>query len=158
MTTAESPQVQQRKRARFIKRFGAGLKTNGLFYLVTVVLVMSLAAIFVAITGISRTSEQSKQLRRLVACQNTYNEINNVRTRELSDANDRERTAEAAADKALFAVVDAAISGDRKGAEEKMKDLKDKLAEQDAARTAANQERKEHPVPPPPTALCGSVS
>lgn len=154
--TAETFPVQQDSRS-FWRSFMKGIKANWLMYLLFVVLVMALAAIFVAISGLARTNEQNVQLKRLVECQNSYNEINNERTRQLSEATTRERATQFAADIALFDVVEAANSGNSEKARKAMIVLREKLDQQATARAALDRERQEHPVPPPPKALCGNV-
>jgi hypothetical protein len=96
-------------------------------------------------------------------CQARYNEVNNERSRALSEAADKERQAERAekvARAALF--THPAIltpSADRTPADrEEMRRLavvwQQALTEEQKQQAAADAERKEHPVPPPPSEVC----
>lgn len=157
--TAESPPPQDDTgRPPFIKAFFTGLKRNWAMYTMFVVMVMSLAAILVAITGISRTNAATVQLRKLVECQNSYNTINNERTRQLSQALERENLAETEADKALLKVTTVITDPNRSrnATSRAISELRERLNEQEQARAATRQDRKDHPVPPPPEALCGT--
>ena len=153
-----TPRTPQEQRDPFIKRYTIGLKKNLLVYMLSVVLVMALAAIITGITSLSRTNEQNRQLRRLVECQSSYNEVNNERTRLLSVAADEQAQADAAADKAMGRLVASLVGqATRTTIGEDLKALNVALAQKQAARARTQLERETHPVPPPPNALCGEV-
>jgi hypothetical protein len=136
--------------------FIRGLKSNWFIYLTFVVLVMALAGLIVSITNNAQLKAQNAQLKRVVDCQSRYNEINNERTRQLAEATDRERVAEAASDRALYALAQSLAGGDPgQVIAGHVRVLSEKLGEQDKARKFGDKERLEHPVPPPPKALCG---
>lgn len=97
-------------------------------------------------------------------CQARYNERINERTRALTGATDREREANRAEDKArtdLFAnPLVSKPAADRTPAEQaEVRRLfavwQGTLVEQQRQQAAADRERAEHPVPPPPSELCG---
>lgn len=158
MTTVEAS-AEPVPRRNFWKSFLLGLKEDWLAYITFVVMVMALAGLMVAISGINQTNEQSRQLRRLVECQNSYNEVNNQRTRQLAAAADLENRAETEADRKLLGVVNVITQREQDpvAGTNAIKQLKTALAAQEKAREATARERLEHPVPPPPQALCGSV-
>jgi hypothetical protein len=96
-------------------------------------------------------------------CQARYNETNNERSRALAEANEKERQAERAekvARAALFthpALLKPAAERTPTDGEE-MRRLavawQRALTEEQAQQMAADAERREHPVPPPPSELC----
>lgn len=97
-------------------------------------------------------------------CQARYNETNNARSRALNEAAEKERQAERAEKltrAALFthpAVLTPAA--DRTPAQrEEIRRLavawQRALTEEQAQQAAADAERREHPVPPPPSEVCG---
>lgn len=97
-------------------------------------------------------------------CQARYNDVINARTRALTEATEKERTADRAEDKARAALFThpAVLKPvtDRTPAE--LKELRElaiawqhALTEEQRQQVAADQERAEHPVPPPPSELCG---
>lgn len=158
MTMAEAsveqpPDDKQNFRTRFL----GGLKENWLAHTTFIVLVMALAAVVIAITGINQTSEQNTRLRRLVECQNSYNEVNNERTRQLAIAADRTSRADEAYDSQMDAVLATLIVGNEADKKREIEALRATLKEKKTARDLTIQERKLHPVPPPPRALCGSA-
>ena len=155
--TVDIADAQANTPRNFFRSFMKGIRRDWLIYVTFVVLVMSLAAILVAISGLARTSEQNQQLKKLADCQTTYNEINNERTRQLTESSKEERVAERAADDALFAVADDLAGG--KSEAEVARDialLQQRLKVQREARAKYDLDRAQHPVPPPPRALCGS--
>lgn len=161
MTAEPPPPQHDEDRPTFIRSFLVGLRSNWPTYTMFVLMVMSLAAIVVAITGINAANESNVRLQRLVECQNRYNEINNERTRQLAESAVKENYAEVRADDALLATVTSIVSRSedrQKQVEEALETLKKRLDEQKTARAETNQDRLEHPVPPPPAALCGDVS
>jgi hypothetical protein len=157
--TAETPPPQvDDHRPPFWKAFLIGLKTSWVTYTTFVLLVVAVSALLVAITGITKANEAVVQLRRLVECQNRYNETNNERTRQLAAAAEFENAAETKADQKLLRV--STLIDQRATPTEMSKaisDLKVALRDQEDAREATSEERRKHPVPPPPQALCGTV-
>jgi hypothetical protein len=155
--TADVPSAPVDTRGTFFRSFFHGLNQNKLVYSGFVVVVMAVAGFIVSISSMSQTRAQNAQLQELVACQNRYNEINNERTRQLSEVTDIERAAEAVADAAfLNFTTSLATNESREKQTQKFNALTKALDEQQKAREIGNKERDEHPVPPPPTALCGS--
>lgn len=97
-------------------------------------------------------------------CQARYNETNNKRSRALTEANDKERVADRAEDKAradLFThpalLKPAADRTSAEGAEIRRLAVvwQQALTEEQRQQAAADVERREHPVPPPPSSACG---
>lgn len=97
-------------------------------------------------------------------CQARYNETNNERSRALTEAADKERQAERAekiARAALFThpAILTPASDRTPAAREEMRKLavawQLALTEEQKQQTAADAERREHPVPPPPSEVCG---
>lgn len=97
-------------------------------------------------------------------CQARYNETNNQRSRALTEANDKERAADRAEDKAradLFthpALLKPAADRTRVDGEEIRRlavAWQHALTEEQRQQVAADVERREHPVPPPPSEVCG---
>jgi len=144
----------------FARSFRDGLKRNWQVNVLFIVLVMALAAIIAAMSGIAKTNEQNRLLNQQVACQNRYNQINNERTRLLAGAAERESKASSEVDTAFLALTEAlASTGNRDEAliNQLFSTLNDKLKAQKAARELTINERLKNPVPPPPEALCGNT-
>lgn len=147
-----------RERHRFTSSFANGLKRNWSNNILFIVLVMAVAAIVVAVNGISKTNDQNGKLTHLVECQNSYNTINNTRTRLLTEAAERESAASAQVDAAFADLVRGLSSGEPRSELQKLGAvLEDKLQERQEARNITTQERLKNPVPPPPQALCGEI-
>jgi hypothetical protein len=100
----------------------------------------------------------------LAQCQAEYNEINNRRTRILTEATNQEREAERRTDDAqaaLFLSPITTISVSKRTAAEKAELLKlfvqfqESLRVQIEERHEADLARSLNPVPPPPSELCG---
>jgi hypothetical protein len=100
----------------------------------------------------------------LAQCQAEYNEINNRRTRILTEATNQEREAERRTDDAqaaLFLSPITTISVSKRTAAEKAELLKlfvqfqESLRIQIDERHEADLARSLNPVPPPPSELCG---
>jgi hypothetical protein len=120
------------------------------------VLVTAIAGLIVSIQSISETRAQQSLLETAVECQNRYNEVNNERTRRITDVTTLERNAEAEADTALFNFTLALAQG--KSEEERVKlfsIMTEKLSAQEKIRAQGTREREQNPVPPPPEAFCG---
>lgn len=97
-------------------------------------------------------------------CQARYNETNNARTRELTEAATKERAADRAEDRARAALFTHPAllkpSATRTPAErEQLRQLtiawQRALTEEQRQQVDADRERAEHPVPPPPSEVCG---
>lgn len=97
-------------------------------------------------------------------CQAGYNEVNNERTRALSEAADQERAAQRRTDdaeRALF--TDPALSkaaAERTPAEQAriqglFREYQNALTALEQERAEADKARKDHPVPAPPSKTCG---
>lgn len=123
-------------------------------------LITAVSLIAVVAAGVWYTSRVEAHLN----CQARYNETNNQRTRALTDATNKERVADRAEDKAradLFthpALLKPAAT--RTPAEvEQLRQLavawQHSLTEEQKQQAAADVERQEHPVPPPPSEVCG---
>lgn len=145
----------QRPPRRFFASFGDGLKRNWQTNVLFIVLVMAVAAIVVAINSVARINDQNVQLKHLVECQNSYNTVNNTRTRLLSEASERESAASAAVDKAFEELVRDLRTKTDEELNAQSETLADKLRARSEARNKITEERLKNPVPPPPQALCG---
>lgn len=155
--TASAASAVMDSQPSFISSFKKGLRKNWLYYLIFIFLVMAIAAFWVSINSNAQAREQNVRLERAVECQNNYNQINNERTRRLAVVTDKERSAEAAADTALFRLTDALARNETSQVvAQRVSTLQEKLSLQEVARREGNKEREEHPVPPPPAALCGT--
>lgn len=102
-------------------------------------------------------------VRNRAECQSEYNEINNRRTRILTEVNEAERRTERYADNAMSALfLDPAVLKpveERTSAEtERIRILFlawiTALAEQQKERDEADTARAANPIPPPPSQLC----
>jgi hypothetical protein len=123
-----------------------------------VVLAASIVALLLAALSGCQTQSYAR-------CQAHYNDVNNIRTRALTDVADQERAAERAADdaeRALFTdpaagkPVNERTPGDQTRLAELFKAYQDALVTLDRERREADDARKRHPVPPPPSETCGS--
>ncbi|HEU5108692.1 MAG TPA: hypothetical protein VFT95_09060 [Micromonosporaceae bacterium] len=119
-----------------------------------------LALVAVAGLGVLYTNRVESHLQ----CQARYNETNNARTRALTEATEKERAADRAEDKARADLVThpAVLKplADRTAVErEQLRALtvvwQRTLTEEQVQQAAADAERREHPVPPPPSEVCG---
>lgn len=154
----DTPNTQSQDHPTFATLFLSGLKRNWQAYSLFVVLVIASAAFITGVIGFNKTQAQNERLTLLVECQNRYNEINNERTRQVAVTIDRERVAEQAADRALFALVtDLATGAEKPNIARDIEELRIKLNEQEKARLDGDLERTKHPVPLPPKALCGGL-
>ena len=122
-----------------------------------VVLVASLLALVLSAVNAERGI-------RFGRCQAQYNEINNIRTRILTDVGSRERVAQRARDDALDAVFldpSLLLTADQRTPTDAARVRGLFLAYRTAAqrllieRAAADRARADNPVPPPPSASCG---
>lgn len=123
--------------------------------------VLVLVASLLALCMSAYSSWQSYEYAR---CQGHYNEINNARTKALSDAADQEREAEQRADNAQRSLfTDPALSkstSERTATEQArlaglFKEYQDALNAQQQERADADKARRDHPVPPSPRRTCG---
>lgn len=119
-----------------------------------------LALVVLLAMGVLYTNHVEGRLK----CQARYNEALNARTRALTEATDLERRADRAEDKAradLFTNPALLKPASRRTAAESelLRELalawQRALTEEQRQQTAADKERREHPVPPPPSELCG---
>jgi hypothetical protein len=125
----------------------------------------SIAVLFAAFVGLAGGAYvYIGHVESHLECQARYNETNNARSRALTEAGDKERVADRAEDKAradLFthpAILKS--TAERTAAErEEMRQLavawQRALTEEQKQQAAADVERAEHPVPPPPSEVCG---
>jgi hypothetical protein len=106
----------------------------------------------------------TREVQSRLECQARYNEVNNARTRALTEATAKERQAGRAEDKARANLItNPAIlkpAADRTPAEaEHLRQLtlawQATLVEEQRQQAAADAERQQYPVPPPPSELCG---
>lgn len=96
-------------------------------------------------------------------CQARYNETINTRTRVLTEATDLERDAtRAVLDAEAKLWLNPAIGRDRSPGEpvdptllQAFNELRTALSEWRETVATADAQRREHPVPPPPSELCG---
>jgi hypothetical protein len=122
--------------------------------------VTSVVALVVVVSlGVLYTNRVESHLN----CQARYNETNNARSRALTEAGDKERVADRAEDKARADLItNSAILkpvADRTAAEnERLRQLavawQHALTEEQVQQVAADAERRQHPVPPPPSEVC----
>jgi len=106
-----------------------------------------------------------RQIDGFSRCQAEYNRVNNERTRALTEATAEERAAERRAIDLLFgALFDPSV---RKPAPDRTAEDRERIAaltaeilkaaqRLKAERAQADQARREHPVPPPPSTVCGA--
>ena len=122
--------------------------------------VFAVSILAMVFAGLTYTNDVDAHLE----CQARYNETNNARTRALTEANDKERRADRAEDKARATLfTHPAILkpvADRSPAEiDEIRQLavawQHALTEEQRQQADADLERAEHPVPPPPSEVCG---
>ena len=105
------------------------------------------------------TTERTEELAKCVAA---YNDANNARSKALTDAADQERAAERKADDAqaaLFLSPVLAKTTPRTPAEQEQllqlfRAYQTALSEQREERKAADDARRDHPIPDPPKQVC----
>lgn len=123
-------------------------------------LITAVSLIAVVSAGVWYTSRVEAHLN----CQARYNETNNQRTRALTDATNKERLADRAEDKARAALFTHPAllkpTATRTPTEREQIRLlavawQHSLTEEQKQQVAADAERREHPVPPPPSEVCG---
>lgn len=116
------------------------------------------------IASIIATAIFAQQQSNFAECQAHYNEINNSRTRYLTDATTQEREAERRADNAETAIFTSPlilIPREERTPEETevliqlTREYQQALITLAAERAEADTARKLNPVPPPPSQLCG---
>lgn len=117
------------------------------------------AIVVVVALGVLYTGRVESRLE----CQARYNEGNNARSRILTEAGDLERAATDRKEKAWAALVlnpAALVPPDRRTPKQRA-EVAGLAVELQAAyqgwleqRAAADRERAEHPVPPPPSSVC----
>lgn len=121
-----------------------------------VFLVVSVAALGMAV--VSEVGRQSD-----AACQAEYNEINNERTRILTDVGAQERDAERRRDDALDRTFldpsllkspDDRTPADRQHVQALFREYLAAAENLQTERAAADKARRENPVPPPPSQIC----
>ena len=102
------------------------------------------------------------QNTELASCVASYNNANNRRTEVLTVATEQERRAERRADDALAAFITSPLvmKRDRTPAEtvellRLYRELSAALTAQVAERKAADDARRDHPIPDPPSEVCG---
>lgn len=103
------------------------------------------------------------QNRALTKCVAAYNNANNERTKALVDATDRERAADRSADNAQAALFLSPVLGkplpEQTSAEHAelirlFRAYQTALTEQSKERAAADDARRDHPIPDPPKQVC----
>ncbi|HEY9411108.1 MAG TPA: hypothetical protein VIP77_16130 [Jiangellaceae bacterium] len=102
--------------------------------------------------------------RSFVRCQATYNEVNNERTRALAEATERERHADRRVQEANAALWLNPNLATRKPGEPinpsvlaAFRELQAALQNWQTVTAEADEERRDHPVPPAPSELCGKA-
>jgi hypothetical protein len=122
-------------------------------------LITAVSLIAVVAAGVWYTSRVEAHLN----CQAHYNEINNQRTRALTDAAAKERVADRAEDKAradlfthpaLLKPTATRTPAEREEIRRLAVAWQHALTEEQKQQNAADVERREHPVPPPPSEVC----
>lgn len=134
---------------RSVRRF---LASPGVDAFIRVMVVLSLPAAGFAVA----------QNRELSQCVAEYNNANSARSKAVSDAQELERAADRSADDAQSAFLlspilnkPAQTPADRTELRKLFRVYQVALAEQRKERAAADDARREHPLPPPPSAVCG---
>jgi len=112
--------------------------------------------------AIAQAREASAQNRRLTECVANYNNVNNQRSVALIGATGDERAAERKADDAQAALfLSPAVSKPKRTPAEQAEVLRlfrayqKALAVQRTERADADDARRDHPVPDPPSQVCG---
>lgn len=122
-----------------------------------ILLVASMGALVVGVA--SEISRQSG-----ARCQAQYNEINNERTRILTDVGAQERAAQRRRDDALdrtfldpslLKPADQRTAADRAHVQELFREYLAAAQQLQVERAEADKARAENPVPPPPSQTCG---
>lgn len=122
-----------------------------------VLLLVTLGAFTMAI--VSEVNRQSS-----ARCQAQYNEINNRRTRALTESTAKERAAERRWRDALNAVfkdpsnlkpADQRTAADRERVRSLFVEYLDAIVDLEADQAAADRSRAANPVPPAPSQICG---
>jgi ABC-type transporter MlaC component len=118
----------------------------------------------VSLVSLVMAAVTSIQSYRQAACQANYNEINNQRTRILTDVGAKEREAERRRDAALDATfLDPSVAKpvsqrtpeDQHRVQALFAEYLDAARAVATERAAADEARAANPVPPPPSAVCG---
>lgn len=108
--------------------------------------------------------EQAERTEELARCIAAYNNAMNARSDALGKAADDERRAERKADDAQAAMflspaltkpADKITPADRTEFIRRFREFQNALAEQKRERTAADDARRNHPIPDPPSEVCG---
>ena len=106
-----------------------------------------------------RLGEQNRELTQCVAA---YNNANNARSKALTDATDDERAAQRKADDAAAALFLSPVLNkrDRTPAEQAellrlFRAYQIALSDQRKERADADDARRDHPIPDPPSQVCG---
>lgn len=122
-----------------------------------------IASVFVAGFSARQSQISQERLEQLTACVAEYNNVNNVRTKVLTAANDQERAAEARADKAQAALFLSPIvskptekrtPAERAEVFRLFRAYQLTLAMQTKERADADVARRDHPIPAPPNEVC----
>lgn len=104
------------------------------------------------------------QGQKLTSCVAEYNNVNNVRSKILTAANEQERAAESRADKAQAALflspllntpTEKRTPAQRAEILRLFRAYQSALAEQEKERAQADDARRDHPIPDPPSEVCG---
>jgi hypothetical protein len=123
---------------------------------ITIALVLSL--VLIAVVGV--------YVVRLAVCQAAVNEANNQRTRALTEVTADERAAERNAIDLLFALLrnpsvtkpaDERTAADRARVAALVVELRAAGERLEVERAEADTARRAHPVPPPPSVVCGGL-
>lgn len=135
-----------------IGRLFTRVRLDRLFYALSI-----LAVVIAGVTYVTRVESR-------LECQARYNETSNERTRVLTEATDKERDATDRKEKAWAGLVlaeAALVPADKRTPAQRAEvaalalELRAAYAGWLMQRAAADRERAEHPVPPPPSESCG---
>lgn len=123
--------------------------------------VMSLLAMGMSYRSSARQHAEEQARERFTSCQARYNETNNLRTRLLTEAAEKERQADRRVTEATAALwlnpkivrqpgqrVDPAVLA-------AFRELQAALASWERVTAEVDRERQANPVPPPPSEVCG---
>lgn len=112
--------------------------------------------------ALAQAREASAQNRRLTECVAAYNNVNNQRSVALTKATDEERAAERKADDAQAALfLSPALGKPKRTPVEQAEVLRlfrayqEALSDQRKERADADDARRDHPIPDPPSQVCG---
>lgn len=124
-------------------------------------LVASLVSVGLSYRATAKAQHDERERQKFTACQANYNEVNNQRTRALTEAAAKERAADrriTEANAALWlnpklirapgAPIDPAVLA-------AFRELQAALTNWRTVEVDVDKERAAHPVPPPPSAVCG---